>query len=68
MDGDSLKEGLEGLSKIEGLTEVIYGAVYWVAVIFIILFVAYLFSCLNCYLIKRSKGTLHIQKDDFLDD
>ncbi len=68
MDGEALKEGLEGLSKIEGLTEVIYGAIYWVAVLFVILFVGYLFSCLNCYLIKRSRGTLHIQKDDFLDD
>ena len=43
MDGEALKEGLEGLSKIEGLTEVIYGAIYWVAVVFIILFVGYLF-------------------------
>ncbi len=68
MSGEKLKEGLEGLSKIQGFESVLEIAIYWLAVIFVILFVSYLFSALVCYLNKRKKGTLHIQKDDYLDD
>lgn len=68
MDGESLKEGLEGLSKIEGFEDILEIAIYWIAVIFIILFVSYLFSAFVCYLNKRRRGTLHVEKDDYLDD
>ena len=46
--GDSIREGLEGLSKIDSFADHLYIAIYWVGVIFVILFVAYLFAALNC--------------------
>ena len=66
--GDNIIEGLEGLSKIEGIADHLYIAIYWVGVIFIILFVAYLFAALNCYLNRRRRGISSSDNDDFLDD
>lgn len=68
MTGESIKDGLEGLSKIEGFTDVLFNALYWIGVVFILLFVAYLFATLNCYLNKKRRGTLHADTDEFLDD
>lgn len=67
MTGDDLKEGLEGLSKIEGISDVLYIAIYWLAVIFVILFVAYIFVSINIYFSKKRRGLLNKDKDDFLD-
>lgn len=68
MTGEKLKEGLEGLSKIDGISDSLYNAIYWLAVIFVILFIAYVFVSINIYFNKRKRGTLHMDKDDFLDD
>lgn len=67
MTGEKLKEGLEGLSKIEGISDVLYIAIYWLAVIFVILFVAYIFVSINIYFSKKRRGLLNKDKDDFLD-
>ncbi len=67
MSGEELKEGLEGLSKIDSITGVLYDAMYWLAVIFVILFVAYLFSVIVCFVNRRRRGITN-NDDDFLDD
>lgn len=67
MSGEELKEGLEGLSKIDSITGVLYDAMYWLAVIFVILFVAYLFSVIVCFINRRRRGITN-NDDDFLDD
>ncbi len=67
MSGEELKEGLEGLSKIDSITGVLYDAMYWLAVIFVILFVAYLFSVIVCF-VNRRRREITNNDDDFLDD
>ncbi|MDO5127310.1 MAG: hypothetical protein Q4D54_06130 [Eubacteriales bacterium] len=68
MSGESIKDGLEGLSKIEGFTDVLFNAIYWVAVIFVILFVVYIFFAVRCFVIRRKTGVRRSDEDDFLDD
>lgn len=65
--GDTLIDGLEGLSKIEGLSDVLFDAIYWLAVIFVILVIAYFFVSLSIFVTKAKKGTLHEKDDDYLD-
>lgn len=65
--GDSIKEGLEGLSKINNFADHLYIAIYWVAVIFVVLFIAYLFAAFNCYINRKRRG-MSKDNDDFLDD
>ena len=65
--GDTLKDGLEGLSKIEGLADVLFDAIYWLAVIFVILAVAYFFVSLSIFITKAKNGTLGEKDDDYLD-
>lgn len=67
MTGENLKEGLEGLSKIDNISNVLYIAIYWVAVIFVILFVTYLIFNIRCF-INRRRGIGKGDDDDFLDD
>lgn len=67
MDGEKLKEGLEGLSKMDNITDFLYMAIYWIAVIFIMVFIAYICSSVNCHMKRKKKGT-HADNDDFLDD
>lgn len=66
--GDTLIDGLEGLSKIEGLADVLFDAIYWLAVIFVILGIAYLFVSLSIFVNKAKNGTLGEKDDDYLDD
>lgn len=66
--GDTLIDGLEGLSKIEGLADVLFDAIYWLAVIFVILAVAYFFVSLSIFVSKAKNGTLGEKDDDYLDD
>ncbi len=66
--GDTLIDGLEGLSKIEGLSDVLFDAIYWLAVIFVILVVAYFFVSLSIFVNKAKNGTLGEKDDDYLDD
>jgi len=65
--GDTLKDGHEGLSKIEGLADVLFDAIYWLAVIFVILAVAYFFVSLSIFVTKAKNGTLGEKDDDYLD-
>lgn len=67
MTGDKLKEGLEGLSKMEGLSDFLFDAIYWIAVIFVIVFVLYIFSCFVCYINRRRRGVSK-DSDNFLED
>lgn len=67
MDGESLKEGLEGLSKIDGISDVLFTAIYWIAVVFVVLFVAYICVSINIYIRNRKRGISSKDKDDFLD-
>ena len=66
--GDNIKNGLDGLSKIDEVAEIIHIAIYWVAILFIIVFVAYIFAYVNCYLNRKRKGSYNKDSDDFLDD
>lgn len=66
---DSIKEGLEGLSKMDGVSNFLYALMYWVGVIFVLLFVTYilyLFMCVhrirNVELIRRIKTTIWMIK------
>ena len=68
MTGDKLKEGLEGLSKIDGLADTLFNIIYWVAVVFVLLLIAYIFSVITCYYNKKKRGTLHADNDNFLGD
>ncbi len=68
MTGEDLKDNLEGLSKIEGITDVLFDAIYWVAVIFVVLLIAYIFSVIICYYNKKKRGNLHADNDNFLGD
>lgn len=67
MTGDNLKQGLEGLSKIEGFSSVIYNAIYWIAVVCILLFVAYVFSTITCIINRKKRGENRKDNDDFLE-
>ena len=67
MTGENLKEGLEGLSKIDSVSNVLYIAIYRVAVIFVILFVTYMIFNIRCF-INRKHGIGKGDDDDFLDD
>lgn len=66
---DSIKEGLEGLSKMDGVSNFLYALMYWVGVIFVLLFVTYilyLFMCVhrirNVELIRKIKTTIWMIK------
>ncbi|MBO5509623.1 MAG: hypothetical protein J5962_04080 [Lachnospiraceae bacterium] len=67
MTGENLKEGLEGLSKIDGFTDVLFVAIYWIAVVCILLFVAYIFSSITCHLNRKRRGENKGDSDDFLE-
>ncbi len=66
--GDTLIDGLEGLTKIEGLADVLFDAIYWLGVIFVILVLAYFFVSLSIFINKAKNGTLGEKDDDYLDD
>lgn len=65
---NNIKEGLEGLSKINGVTDFLFTAMYWVGVIFILLFVAYIFVSIYIMIQNRKRGIDTKDKDDYLDD
>jgi hypothetical protein len=67
MTGENLKEGLEGLSKLDGFTDILFTAIYWVAVIFLLLLIAYIFSSIGCYLNRKRRGENKGDSDDFLE-
>lgn len=68
MTSDNLIEGLEGLSKIDGFSDALFTAIYWLAVLFVLLFIAYAFVSISIYVNKRKRGINDKNKDDFLDD
>lgn len=68
MTGEDLKNNLEGLSKIDGITDILFDVIYWLVVIFVVLFIAYIFSVITCYYNKKKRGTLHADNDNFLGD
>jgi preprotein translocase subunit SecG len=67
MSGENIKEGLEGLSKIDGFTDILFIAIYWVAVIFLLLLIAYIFSSIGRYLNRKRRGENKGDNDDFLE-
>ncbi len=68
MSGEDLKNSLEGLTKIDGFSSVLHNALYWIAVIFVMLVIAYVFITLSLYVVSKQKGIPYKNKDDFLDD
>lgn len=68
MNTDSIKDGLDGLTKIESFTDVLYTAAYWVAVICVILFVAYIFVAINMKIQDKKLGINAKDRDNYLDD
>lgn len=65
---NNIKEGLEGLSKMDGITDFLFTALYWVGVIFVLLFVAYIFVSIYIMIQDRKRGIDTKDKDDYLDD
>ena len=68
MNSSSIKEGLEGLSKIDGVSNILYTAMYWVGVAFILLFVSYIFYSIYLQVQNKRRGIDTKNKDDFLED
>lgn len=65
---NNIKEGLEGLSKMDGITDFLFTALYWVGVIFVLLFIAYIFVSIYIMIQDRKRGIDTKDKDDYLDD
>lgn len=65
---DSIKEGLEGLSKMDGVSNFLYALMYWVGVIFVLLFVTYIFVSIYVRAQNKERGIDTKDKDDYLDD
>lgn len=65
---DSIKEGLEGLSKMDGITDFLFTAMYWVGVTFVLLFVAYIFVSIYIMIQNKKRGINTKDKDDYLGD
>lgn len=65
---DNLIDGLDGLSKIESFSDVLFTAIYWIAIIFVILIICYIFAEVNCYFNRKRRGDIKGDDDDFLDD
>ena len=65
---DSIKEGLEGLSKMDGVSNFLYALMYWVGVIFVLLFVTYIFVSIYVRAQNKNRGIDTKDKDDYLDD
>lgn len=65
---DSIKEGLEGLSKMDVVTNFLYALMYWVGVIFVLLFVTYIFVSVYIHVQNKKRGIDTKDKDDYLDD
>ena len=65
---DSIKEGLEGLSKMDGVSNFLYALMYWVGVIFVLLFVTYIFVSIYVRAQNKKRGIDTKDKDDYLDD
>ena len=65
---NSIKGGLEGLSKIDGVSNFLYALMYWVGVIFVLLFVTYIFVSIYVRAQNKKRGIDTKDKDDYLDD
>ncbi len=65
---NSIKEGLEGLSKMDGVTDFLFTAMYWVGVIFVLLFVAFIFVSIYIKIQNKRRGIDTKDKDDYLGD
>lgn len=65
---DSIKEGLESLSKMDGVSNFLYALMYWVGVIFVLLFVTYIFVSIYVRAQNKKRGIDTKDKDDYLDD
>ena len=65
---DSIKEGLEGLSKMDGVSNFLYALMYWVGVIFVLLFVTYIFVSIYVRAQNKIRGIDTKDKADYLDD
>ena len=61
---DSIKEGLEGLSKMDGVSNFLYALMYWVGVIF----VTCIFVSIYVRAQNKKRGIDTKDKDDYLDD
>ncbi len=67
MSGEDLKQGLEGLTKIDSFSNVLWVAAYWIGIIFVLLFVSYIVVSIRSYIINKKKGISSQDRDDFLD-
>lgn len=68
MNTDNIKDGLDGLTKIDSFSDVLYSAAYWVAVICVLLFVAYVVVEINMRIQDKKLGINAKDRDDYLDD
>ena len=68
MSGEDLKTSLDGLSKIDSVSGVLWNAMYWIAVIVVLLVIAYVGISVSLYISSRRKGIPYKDEDDFLSD
>ena len=61
---DSIKEGLEGLSKMDGVSNFLYALMYWVGVIFVLLFVTYIFVSIYVRAQNKKRGIDTKEKEE----
>lgn len=66
MDGEKIKQSLEGLSQLDHLMDILFALIYWVGFLFVIFLIAYIVATINCNSNKRRKGSKN--DDEFLDD
>ena len=67
MNTDTIKEGLDGLTKIDNISNVLWVAMYWVGVILVLLVVAWFCVSLGMFIMERQNGVSYKDEDDFLD-
>ena len=67
MSGEDLKQGLEGLTKIDSFSNILWVAAYWIGIIFILLLVSYIVVSIRAYLRNKKRGISAQDRDDFLD-
>ena len=68
MSGEDLKSSLDGLTKIDNFSGVLWNAMYWIAVMFVLLLIAYVGITVSLYISSRRKGIPYKDEDDFLSD
>lgn len=63
---DGLKDNIDNLTNTRGLEELLLAAIYWIAVIVVIIFVFYVCIKLNNFIQRKRSGKAKKDRDDYL--